>query len=150
MRILATVGIFSGALTEARLFKTSEVYFPKDSSTRSVRVPVTFNGSSAEVRVTSSGPYATRSTSGSNGYIRYEGKVYWFSFLNGLDAVAALKADGNLTIDEGTAPAPVIRNPADKKKEEARRKNLSESLIRNRNEKAGITEVPATEEENEA
>jgi hypothetical protein len=128
---------------EYRLFKCADKYYP--TGKRSVIRAVKFNGKKAEIAVTFSGGYATKETSGSNGYIRFEGKVFWFSFPNGFDVLKAVPVGTNFLVDEGTAAAPPVRIPADEKGEALRRKNLSEALIAKKNKEAGIVPETASE-----
>lgn len=105
-----------GTRAENRLHKDSDSCYPK--GTRSVAVSVEVNGTPAEVMVTDSGKWANAATFGCNGWIRYEGKVYWWLFDAGFDArkIAGMK----FVVDSGNAPPPAKREPADPVKEAAR------------------------------
>jgi hypothetical protein len=104
-------------------------------------LPVTLDGATVEIRVTGSENYAVKSEAGNNGWIRLDGKTYWFLFDAGFDPRAKPLV---FALSEGTAPDKnPVRAPKNAAGEAARRVALSASL----KAKYGTAEVEATEPE---
>ena len=111
-----------GARESFRLTKDAEKCYPKGK--RAYPITALVNGTPAEIMITSSASWSAESTTGANGWIKIDGKVFWFLFDPGFIPLDGL----DFRLETGPGLPNPKREPKDPVKEAARTAACSVTL----------------------